>query len=137
MKRDTRQEWVDVHNDELMHEMIGRPTNVVPRDPSVWTKTPKEKKLLRNIRHSFNKYDNHFHSEPKKSIPVEGKLIIFLKKNNRFDKTTYSIKCFQHDIPEILAQYRVNNFKKKVSYSVISKYTWNGKTYKIGEYPYI
>lgn len=131
MKKVTEQGWVDVHDDLLMQKMIGRPADLTPKDPKVWTKTAKEKQALKKVKYSFSKYNNHFHSVPKKSIPVEGKLIIFLKKNKQFDKTTYSVKCFQHDIPEILAQYKVNNYKKGISYSIVDKYVWNGKTYNV------
>lgn len=132
MKKVIKQERVDVHNDLLMQKLIGRPKNRTPRDIKVWSKTPKEKKILKKSRYSFSKEDNHFHSTPKKFISVYSRLIVFLTKNKQFNKTTYSFMCYQHEIPEILSQFQAKGGR----YNLVSKYTWNGKTYKAGEFPY-
>lgn len=130
--------WIDVHNDDVMREMgFFRPFNQAPRDESVWTKTPYERRILQSVKHSCNKNeDMHFHSTPAKFIRVPGKLIIQLKKNRVYPKTTYSTKCWQSDIPSILAQYVITNHKLNITESVVAKYTWNGKTYYPGELPF-
>ena len=46
--------WVDVHDDELMVSLGIRYPKAKPRDPSVWNKTDEEKILLRKLR---TKYD--------------------------------------------------------------------------------
>lgn len=127
--------WIDVHDDDVMRAHgLWRPYNQSPRDPSVWTKTPSERRLLKKLRHSF-KGDMHFHSAPRKIIRVRAKLIINLYKNKRFSKTTYSTECWQHEIPEILAKYRVTD-RNGFSTSVVRKYVWNGKTYDPHDLPF-
>lgn len=130
--------WIDVHNDDVMREMgFFRPFNQAPRDESVWTKTPYERRILQSVKHSRDKNeDMHFHSTPEKFIKVPGKLIIQLRKNRVFPKTTYSTECWQSDIQDILSKYVVTNHKLKITKSVIAKYTWNGKTYYPGELPF-
>jgi hypothetical protein len=48
--QDDRDSWVDVHDDALMIELGIRPPHATPRDPSVWTKSKQEKKILRTLR---------------------------------------------------------------------------------------
>ena len=127
--------WVDVHDDELMIELGIRPPHLVPRDPSVWTKTPYEKKLLKSLRR-IHKGRIYFHSVPRKSIPVRAKLIIQLKKNKKFPHTTYSTECWQHEIGDILFRYYQTNKKTGFSESLVSKYIYNGKTYSPNERPF-
>lgn len=127
--------WIDVHNDEVMRmNGLWRPYDQSPRDPSVWTKTPTEKKMLKKYRCTMD--DGHFHSVPRKIIRVRAKLIINLYKNNRFDKTTYSTECWQHEIPDILSRYYVVDKKTGYPENVVRKYTWNGKTYGPKELPF-
>lgn len=129
--------WINVHDDNVMREMgFFRPFNQSPRDESVWTKTPNERRLLRAVKHSCKDEDMHFHATPHKFIKVPGKLIIQLRKNNVFPKTTYSTKCWQSDIPEILSRYVINNKRLNISESAVLKYTWNGKTYNYNELPF-
>lgn len=130
--------WIDVHNDDVMREMgFFRPFNQTPRDESVWTKTPYERRILQSVKHTYGKKeDMHFHSIPAKFIKVRGKLIIQLKKNKVFPKTTYSIECWQSDIPNILSKYTITNNKLKITESIVAKYTWHGKTYYPGELPF-
>lgn len=94
------------------------------RDPDVWTKTPKEKKALKSLRKLYKK-KMYFHIAPPKHIPVYGTLIVQLKKNNKFPNTTYSMKCWQHEIGGILEYY-----------GTVAKYSYNGKTYKPEERPF-
>ena len=127
--------WVDVHNDTLMVELGIRPAMLSPRDKTVWTKTPNERRLLKSLRRS-GKGRIHFHSVPEKSIPVRTKLIIQLVKNDKFPKTTYSTECWQHEIKNILLQYYKRNKKTGVNECLVSKYTYNGKTYAPNERPF-
>lgn len=129
--------WINVHDDDVMREMgFFRPFNQTPRDESVWTKTPNERRILKEVHYSWKGVDMHFHASPRKFIKVPGKLIIQLKKNKVFPKTTYSTECWQSDIRDILSKYVVNNHKLNISESVVAKYTWNGKTYYPGELPF-
>lgn len=128
--------WIDVHDDNVMREMgFFRPFDQAPRDKSVWSKTPYERKLLNYYRHSV-KEDMHLHSIPRKHIPVRAKLIIQLKKNKDFPFTTYSTKCWMHEIGDILSMYYARNNKTGYTESVVSKYTFNGRTYAPDERPF-
>lgn len=127
--------WVDVHNDALMIELGIRPAMLIPRDKSVWTKTPNERRLLKTLRRG-SKGRIHFHSVPEKSIPVRAKLIIYLKKNDRFPKTTYSTECWQHEIRGILLNYYQRNKKTGLNECLVSRYAYNGKTYGPNEKPF-
>lgn len=129
--------WIDVHNDNVMREMgFLRPFNQAPRDESVWTKTPNERRLLRIAKNACKKEDMHFYTVPRKFIPLQGKLIIYLRKNKVYPKTTYSMKCWQSDIQDILSKYTVKNHKLNITESAVDKYTWNGKTYYPGKLPF-
>lgn len=132
--RDDR--WVDVHDDAVMRELGYSRFDVAPRDESVWTKTPRERELLKKLRPTWKGLNMHFHTRPRKFIKVPGKLIIQLRKNNVFPKTTYSTKCWQSNIPEILSRYVINNKRLNISESAVLKYTWNGKTYNYNELPF-
>lgn len=130
MKEKNNIEWVDVHNDALMVSLGIRPRNVQPRDPSVWTKTDKEKKILKKLR---NRYKPKFKSSsiaPKKHIPVYAKLIVQVN-SKAFPKTTYSHMCWQSDIQQIL-----NNYVDKDGRPAYTKYHWNGQDYKPGTLPF-
>nr|DAT77796.1 MAG TPA: hypothetical protein [Caudoviricetes sp.] len=127
--------WVDVHDDALMIELGIRPAALTPRDKSVWTKTPYEQRLLKSLRRS-SRERIHFHTVPEKSIPVRAKLIIQLKKNDKFPKTTYSTECWQHEIRSILLNYYQRNKKTGINECLVSKYTYNGKTYGPNEKPF-
>lgn len=129
--------WINVHDDNVMREMgFFRLFNQAPRDESVWTKTPNERKLVRDKKHSYKTGDGHFHTVPRKFIKVRGKLIVQLRKNKVFSKTTYSTECWQSDIQYILSKYIITNYKLRISESVVAKYIWNGKTYYPGELPF-
>lgn len=51
MSKKKETSWVDVHNSDLMISLGIHPKYATPRDPSVWTKTPKEKALLAKCRY--------------------------------------------------------------------------------------
>lgn len=127
--------WVDVHNDALMIELGIRLATRTPRDKSVWSKTPYERRLLKTLRRS-SKERIHFHSIPEKSIPVRAKLIIYLKSNDKFPKTTYSTECWQHEIRSILSGYYQKAKKTGLAESLVVKYVYNGKTYGPNEKPF-
>lgn len=125
--------WVNVYDDVLMVSLGIRLPIVTPRDKEVWTKTSYEKKQLKALRNNKKMY---FHTIPQRSIPVYSKLIIYLKKNNIFGKTTYSINCWQHEIGNILSKYYQLNKKSGLNECLISYYKYNGKVYKPEERPF-
>lgn len=127
--------WVDVHDDELMIELGIRPPHVSPRDSNVWTKTPYEKRILKAER-CKHREKIHFNISPRKSIPVRAKLIIYLKSNKKFSNTVYSTECWQHEIGDILSNYYAKNRKTGYNEYLVSKYTYNGKTYSPEERPF-
>lgn len=96
-------------------------------DWTIWKHTPKEKKLLKRLRKTHkHALDGVKTPAPKKNIPVYDKLIIYVKTKSNDDKTTISTQCGQADIPDILSFYS----------EVLIKYSWNGKTYYPGEFPF-
>lgn len=126
---------IDIKNDDLMVSLGIRVPKLEPNDPSVWTKTPQERKTLKKLRRG--KYgDMRFHTIPSKSIPVIAKLIICLKKNKKFPKTTYSCECYMHKIGDILSEYTQENKKSGYIESLVTKYVYNGQTYKPSERPF-
>lgn len=133
VKKDQNNSEVNVHDDALMVSLGLRCPSLTPRDKSVWTKTPNEKRILRNVKYSS--YDGHFGTIPFKSIPVKSKLIIQLQNNKVYPKSTYSIECLQSDIPNIISKYVVTNKKSGVSKNIVVKYSWNGKSYKPNQIP--
>lgn len=141
-KTENEVSWVDIHNDSLMVKLGIRQPNLEPRDPSVWTKTPKEKKAVRKMKRSVKDSWISGGLVQKKSIPVYGKLIVNVMKNDKFKipgtyhiKTTFSHNCGQADIPFILSKYSYTNNNGETKSLVIS-YKWLGKEYKNGEIPF-
>ena len=108
-KKQREMKPVDVHNDAEMVSLGLRLPAYPGRDESVWSKTAKEKALLKKMKHSCtNKLDRSWGAPPK-SIPIPGKLIVRIRPSDNFimvtkggkilKKTTYSHKCIQSDIP--------------------------------------
>lgn len=129
--------WIDVHDDDVMRAMgLWRPYNQKPRDPSVWTKTPAERRLLKKLRHTWKGLDMHFHSVPRKRGVVRAKLIIQLLRNNIFPKTTYSQECWNTEVGDILRKFMVTDPKTGYEESAVAKYSFNGKTYGPKELPF-
>lgn len=129
--------WIDVHDDNVMREMgLWRPYNQTPRDKSVWTKTPNERRLLKKYRHTWKGLDMHFHSAPRKRGVVRAKLIVQLLRNNIFPKTTYSTECLNTEISEFLSRFRVYDQNTGITESAVAKYSYNGRTYAPNEIPY-
>lgn len=127
--------WVNVYDDALMVKLGIRPAMLAPKDESVWTKTPYERRLLKTLRRS-SKERIHFHTVPNRSIPVRAKLIIQLKKNNKFSKTTYSTECWQHEIGNVLSNYFQKNKKTGMNECLVDHYKYNNKTYGPNERPF-
>lgn len=140
MKKKTEQReitWVDVHDDELMVSLGIHLPNVTPRDPEVWTKTNKEKNLLRKLRNKFKNVYMSGSITRQKPIPFHGKLIVRIKPDKRFVsidkngnhnmKTTFSYdNVCQSEIPTILSKFS----------GLIIYYTYFGKEYKYNELPF-
>lgn len=124
-KKETK---VNVHNDDAVRAAgIFRPYDVTPRDPSVWTKTKKEKEKLRAMKH-IKLYNGHFWHNPPKHPVVTAKLIIQLKKNNKFPQTTYSFMCTDTSVQGYLNKFITHN-KHGKAINWVSKYTYNGIPY--------
>ena len=133
--RNDNNHWVDVHNYALMVELGIHPSPVTPRDPSVWSKSKQEKKILRTLR-CAHKGKMHLSTPPRKVIPIRAKLIVQLKKNKRFPYTTYSTICGMHQIGDVLNFFNQWDRKNRMIVSVVAKYTFNGKTYMPNERPF-
>lgn len=134
MKKESSQkqngQWVNVYDDDSIRNAgVLRPYKQSNRDKDVWTKTPSEKRFLKSIKR-FNE-DGHFHNKPIKYAPLFSKLIIYLKKNKHFPKSTYSTKCWLNDIPYIIGKYNLKDNKP-----IVLKYSFNGKTYSPSEIPF-
>lgn len=121
-------------DDEMRANGFLRPFNQSPRDESVWTKTPKERRMLKEMKYACRKEDMHFHMAPPKRSTVKAKLIIQLKRNKKFSKTTYSFICLNTAVNEILDKFRTVNPKTGYTTSMIAKYSYNGKQYAPEEY---
>ena len=133
--RNDNNHWVDVHNYALMVELGIHPSPVTPRDPSVWSKSKQEKKILRTLR-CAHKGKMHLSTPPRKVSPIRAKLIVQLKKNKRFPYTTYSTICGMHQIGDVLNFFNQWDRKNRMIVSVVAKYTFNGKTYTPNERPF-
>lgn len=140
IKKQREVEPVDIYNDAEMVALGLRLPAYPGRDESVWSKTAKEKALLKKMKHSCTtKLDRGWGASPK-SIPIPGKLIVRIKPSDKFimvtkegkilKKTTYFHECIQSDIPRILSKYVEKNN------SIVINYSWNGKTYNPKEVPF-
>lgn len=134
MKKETNSSWINIHDDELMVKLGIRPKPLPEKDSSVWTKTLKEKKALRSYR-CEHKENMHFGSIPKRSNPVQAKIIIQLVKNNKFPHTTYSKVCNMNKIDDILNSFTYIT-KNGKTVNVVAKYKYNGKEYSPNERPF-
>lgn len=124
--------WVDVHDEALMVQLGIRNPNAEPRDPSVWTKSVKEKSLLKRLRNSkggilatggmFEKYEPLFKYKLIITIKKNDKFMTFDKKlKRRVFKTVYSHTCYLKEVPFILNRYCDEEGK-----TLIRKYKFNG-----------
>lgn len=129
--------WINVHDDDVVREFgLIRYFKQSPRDKSVWTKTSNERRLLNNSKHICRKENMHFNTIPTKHVVVRAKLIIQLKSNKVFQKTTYSFDCSNLSIESILGRFTITNPKTGYMESVVAKYSYNGKTYAPEERPF-
>lgn len=136
---------VSINDKDFMISLGIHPKNAEPRDPSVWTKTDKEKTDLKKmrLRHKKNRMTGSISYE--RPIPFYDTLIVHIKADSSYAvkrnkdgspdrstiKTTHSIKCGQSDIPFILAK-----FVNTKGDNIVTKYRWNGKTYSPSELPF-
>ena len=114
-KEEKKVEPADVNNDAQMVALGIRPPHVKPRNPSVWTKTEKERKAWRKQRH-FPAPDTSW-AAPMRPSRFIGRLIVHVKG---LDKTTY-----RHDCPETDLAYLLGKYKNE--HCTIVKAFWNGK----------
>ena len=135
MKKDKEEGWIDIHNDALMVKLGIRPPILSAKDTSIWSKTKQEQKNLPKAKHNSTK-NMHFSIPPEKSIPVVAKLIVYLKKNSKYPNTTYSTTCKMNKIGNIINNYYSINKHTKVITNLVSKYSYNGKTYNPKERPF-
>lgn len=116
MKKDEKKvESVDVNNDAQMVALGIRPPHLKPRDPSVWSKTEKERKAWKKQRH-FPAPDTRW-APPTKPSKFIGQLIVHVRG---LEKTTY-----RHDCPETDLSYLLSKYKNE--FCTIVKVFWNGK----------
>ena len=106
---------VDVNNDAEMVALGIRNPHVKPRDPSVWTKTEKERRAWKKQRR-FPAPDTRW-APPTRTSRFTGRLIVHVKG---LDKTNY-----RHDCPETHVPYLLSNYKSERS-SIVRAF-WNGK----------
>nr|DAJ71567.1 MAG TPA: hypothetical protein [Caudoviricetes sp.]DAN75112.1 MAG TPA: hypothetical protein [Caudoviricetes sp.] len=114
-KKKEEDKRVDVNNDAEMVALGIRNPFVTPRDPSVWTKTEKERKAWKKQRR-FPAPDSRW-APPARTSRFVGRLIVNVKG---LDKTTYRHDCPETDIPYLLSKY-------KSEHSSIVRAFWNGK----------
>ena len=125
-------DFTNVHDDHLMISLGMRQPHYY--DPIYEKRTNDEKRQLRKLR-CKNKGKMHFSIPKKVSIPVFDNLIIYLKKNKYFSNTTYSKKCYQHEIPQILSYFHAIS-KSGNDQNLVMKYYFNGRTYRPYELPF-
>lgn len=119
---------VDVMNDAMMVAEGVRLPHLMPRDPSVWTKTKVEKNRLKQLkRRDKTGFTTRWSSRSKHSCSLVSKMIFHVIPTAKGEKSTLSISSTLYDIPRILKQYKDVMFET---------YSWNGKTYKRNELPF-
>lgn len=137
--------FVNINDKDLMISIGIHPKNAEPRDPSVWTKTIKEKNDVKKMRLRHKKEHLLGSSGHENPIPFRSKLIVHIKADPLYAmrlnkdgspdrstiKTTHSIICGQSDIPFILAKFVDNKGK-----NLVIKYQWNEKTYQPDTLPF-
>lgn len=131
------EERINVYDDnEMRNAGFFRPFDQAKRDPSVWTKTKKEKKELKKAKAIFKNanpfWNGHVastNSEPYR--PLRSLVVVNIYPNKALPKTIYSKICFTNKISDYLSTFYNPNTGK----SSVRKYYFNGKTYYPGEYP--
>lgn len=123
-------EWTDVHDSALKISLGIEPPDMSPKDPTVWTKTPKEKKLLKKYRKRHKKDILVSGCAPIRHTPIYGTLIVYIL-GKKLPKTTFSYYCNLAEIREVL-----NKFRGKSGQSTVRYYIWLGKRYDVTQTPY-
>jgi hypothetical protein len=137
--------FVNINDKDFMISLGIHPKNAEPRDPSVWTKTAKEKTDVKKMRLRHKKERLTGSNGYIDYIPFRDKLIVHIQADPKYAlktnkdgspdrstiKTTHSIICGQSDIPFILSKF-VNNKGE----NIVIKYQWNEKTYKPDTLPF-
>lgn len=122
-----KEEKVDIKNDKLMIELGMRlPDRIIPD----FSKTLKEKKMIKKMKKACNEVSRNWSSAEESSYPLESKIIVNLKKNISYPKTTYSRVIWQYQIDNY-----INSFRSKKGNCLVKSYYWNGKTYNVNELP--
>lgn len=94
---------VNIHNDQECIDLGLRLPKRVPRDPSIWTKSSKDKRALKAIKKTV-KTPNLGWAPPQKESRLSETLIINVKD---YPKTTYTFKnCPETNIDYILNKYK-------------------------------
>ena len=135
MKKKTEEEWIDIHDDALMVSLGLRQPKLIPRDPSVWTKSKKEKEFIKKMKHSISQQFVNTWGGKKDIVNFKGKLNVTIKKNDSFTmydstlkrripKTTFSFNCYEYYIPFILQRFKISKTE-----DLVIKVTFNGKPY--------
>lgn len=131
--------FVDIRDKELMISLGIHPRDAAPRDPSVWTKTPEQKKAMKRNRRKYKNFRFSKAAGPIKHIPIYDKLIVHIKADPLYAqyknangsphtgtiKTTHTFHCAQSDIPFILS-----NFVDSKGNNIVTHYHWNHKKYE-------
>lgn len=126
-KTENEIERIDIRNKNLMIKLgIHYPDYEEPN----FSKTLKERKLLNKLKRGSSDIGRMYGIPKETPFPLYDKLVICLKKNNNFPKTTYSYKAWQYQISNI-----IRSFKNKKGNSVVDHYIWNGKNYSPTELP--
>lgn len=125
-------EFTNVHDDGLMVSLgIRQPPFI---DVKYGKRSNDVNRQLRKLR-CRHKQKMHFSIPKPRNIPVYGNLIVWLKKNTHFKNTTYSKKCYQHEIPQILRFFHFTS-KKGNDQNTVLRYYFNGRTYGPDELPF-
>lgn len=111
-----KEEAIDIYNDELMIKLGMRLSTWTPID---FSHTDEEKKKLKKLRTKRIKFYSAEVEANHNIIPVYDKLIIYDDPSVCGNNNTFSLKCYNYQIPHIL----------RVSFPTYKKYYFNGKCY--------
>lgn len=120
-------DWVNIHDEKLMVSL-----GIHPRDYKIpnFSKTEKEKAMLRRMKRSAMPITTKMVSNNEASFPLYDKIIVYLLRNNSYKKQIYSSKIWMKDI-----QSYINSFVSKKGKNLVKYYFFNGKKYRANELP--
>jgi hypothetical protein len=98
-------------------ELIDEVCSYIFTSSEKWAKSEEEHQLLQ--KYKCKQRDGHFHTIPPKQNSVYNKLIIQLKSNDMFPKSTYSFMCYDGNVKNL-----VNRFNEKGNF--VHNYSFNG-----------